>query len=44
MEDKKVGKGRNPVALALIVSRKGGHHGDARKERSRSACRGRVAR
>lgn len=35
-------KARDFNALALIVSRKGGHHGDARKEASRSACRGKV--
>lgn len=36
-------KARDLNALALIVSRKGGSHGDARKERSRNACRGRVS-
>lgn len=38
----KAAKARDFNALALIVSRKGGHHGDARKERARKACRGRV--
>jgi hypothetical protein len=41
-ETAKARKGRDLNALALIVSRKGGSHGDARKERSRKACRGRV--
>lgn len=41
-ETAKVSKPRDLNALALIVSRKGGHHGDARKEASRSACRGKV--
>lgn len=41
-EASKVRKARDFNALALIVSRKGGHHGDARKERSRKACRGKV--
>ena len=35
-------KARDFNALALIVSRKGGHHGDKRKQVSRKACRGRV--
>lgn len=35
-------KPRDLNALALIVSRKGGHHGDKRKEASRKACRGKV--
>ena len=38
----KASKARDFNALALIVSRKGGHHGDRRKEASRKACRGRV--
>lgn len=38
----KPAKARDLNALALIVSRKGGHHGDARKEASRKACRGKV--
>lgn len=42
-EQTKAPKGRDLNALALIISRKGGNHGDARKERSRKACRGRVA-
>jgi hypothetical protein len=37
-------KARNPVALAMILQgRRGGSHGDARKQASRKACRGRVA-
>jgi len=36
-------KARDYNALALIVSRKGGHHGDARKAQSRNACRGKVS-
>lgn len=43
MREAKPRKGRDFNALALIVSRKGGSHGDARKERSRKACRGRVS-
>ncbi len=38
-----VNKGSNPVALAMIVQKRGGHHGDARKDSSRKACRGRVS-
>jgi len=41
-ETARPGKGRDYNALALIVSRKGGCHGDARKERNRNLCRGRV--
>lgn len=36
-------KTRNPVALAMILQGRGGHHGDKRKQASRKACRGRVA-
>lgn len=36
-------KGSNPVARAMIVQKRGGHHGDARKEASRKACRGRSS-
>jgi hypothetical protein len=36
----KVGKGSDPIAKAMIVQKRGGHHGDARKEASRRACRG----
>jgi hypothetical protein len=42
-EDAQPRKARDLNALALIVSRKGGHHGDARKAQSRKACRGRVS-
>jgi hypothetical protein len=35
-------KGSNPVARAMIIASRGGHHGDKRKEQSRSACRGKV--
>lgn len=41
-EQAEAAKARDLNALALIVSRKGGCHGDARKEASRRACRGRV--
>jgi hypothetical protein len=33
-------KGRDLNALAMLLARKGGHHGDKRKEASKSACRG----
>jgi len=42
-EKTKAPKARDRNVLALIVARKGGHHGDKRKERSRRACRGKVA-
>jgi len=42
-ENAKAPKARDLNALALIVARKGGHHGDKRKQASRSACRGRVS-
>lgn len=35
-------KGSNPVARAMILQSRGGHHGDKRKEASRHACRGRL--
>lgn len=41
-EEAETAKARDRNALALILSRKGGHHGDRRKERSRRACRGKV--
>ena len=41
-EQKQVRKARDLNALAMLLARKGGHHGDARKKRSRNACRGRV--
>lgn len=40
---KPVSAGSNPVARAMIVQKRGGHHGDARKESSRKACRGRAS-
>lgn len=42
LETSQGSKPRDLNALALIVSRKGGHHGDKRKERNRRACRGKV--
>ena len=36
---KKRRKVRNPGALSLILSKRGGHHGDAKKEESKTACR-----
>jgi hypothetical protein len=42
LEKAKAPKARDLNALALILARKGGHHGDARKERSKKACRGRA--
>ena len=39
-------RGRNMIVLGMILTRKGGvmrgESGDARKERSRRACRGKV--
>lgn len=35
-------KGSNPVARAMILASRGGHHGDKRKETSRAACRGKF--
>jgi len=32
-------KVRDLNALALILSRKGGHHGDKKKEQARKSCR-----
>lgn len=40
---KPVNKGSNPAALAMIVQKRGGSHGDARKDASKRACRGRVS-
>lgn len=31
---------RDPAALALLLRGSGGSHGDAKKQRSREACRG----
>jgi hypothetical protein len=42
-EQKKVRKARDLNALAMLLARKDGHHGDKRKERSRKACRGKAA-
>jgi hypothetical protein len=39
----KARKARDLNALAMLLARKDGNHGDARKERSRKACRGRVS-
>lgn len=37
-------KARNPVARTLAaLGRKGGHHGNPKKQASRMACRGKVA-
>ena len=43
LERATIAKGSNPVARAMVIGKRGGHHGDARKEASRSACRGKVA-
>jgi len=40
LENAKAPKARDLNALALILARKGGHHGDAKKQRSKKACRG----
>lgn len=42
LETAPVTKTRNPVALALLLRGSGRRHGDAKKQRSREACRGKV--
>lgn len=42
LEKSKTPKRRDLNALALILARKGGHHGDSRKQHSKQACRSRV--
>lgn len=37
-----ISRGRNHIVLGMILTRKGGSMGDARKERSKKACRGKV--
>lgn len=41
-EQAKAPKVRNQAALALALHYRNSRHGDARKERSRKACRGKV--
>lgn len=43
-EGRPLSRGRNLEVLGMILGRagRGGSHGDARKERSRKACRGKV--
>ena len=40
----RLGRGRNMEVLGMILGRAGraGNHGDARKQESRKACRGKV--
>ncbi len=43
-EGRPLSRGRNLEVLGMILGRAGraGHHGDARKQASRKACRGKV--
>jgi hypothetical protein len=43
LETATVRPGSNPVARAMIIQKRGGHHGDLRKTESKSACRGKVS-
>ena len=42
LEAQDSGKGRDLNALAMLLARKDGHHGDKRKEASKKACRGKA--
>jgi hypothetical protein len=35
-------RGRNIIVLGMILTRKGGSHGDEKKKAARRACRGKV--
>ena len=37
-----VSRGRNKVVLGMILSCKGGNHGDRRKQESKTVCRKKV--